>query len=78
MEDNILDQMGIEPFPEDSDEEDFSPPTKKPTSIRLSDATRRHIDQLVAAGHGNQSEVIALAIYGMWRQEQGEQARCQP
>ena len=70
MEENILDGMGIEPFPEGGDEEDFSPPTKKPTSIRLSNATRRQIDWLTEAGHSNQSEVIALAVYGMWRVEQ--------
>ena len=68
MEENILDQMKIEPFPPDSDDEDFSPPQKRPTSIRLSGATKRQIDWLIAAGHGNQSEVIALAVYGMWQQ----------
>ena len=70
MEDNILDQMGIEPFPEDSDDEDFAPPQKIPTSIRLSVATKRQINQLIAAGYGNQSKVIALAVHGMWQQGQ--------
>ena len=69
MEDNILDDIGITPFPPGDDEEDFSPPQKRPTSIRLGDATRRQIDQLIKAGHGNQSEVITLAVYGMWRIE---------
>ena len=68
MEDNILDYRGITPFPPDSDEEDFSPPTKKSTSIRLSVATKRQINQLIAAGYGNQSKVIALAVHGMWQQ----------
>jgi len=69
-EENILDQMEILPFSPASDDEDCAPPTKRPTSIRLSDATKRQIDWLTQQGHGNQSEVIALAVYGMWRVEQ--------
>jgi hypothetical protein len=75
-EENILDQMGITPFPDtdelDIDEREYQPPpTKTKTSVVLSAATRRQIDWLTAQGYGNQSEVIALAVYGMWRVEQG-------
>lgn len=67
-EENILDEMGIPPF-DDNEEEDFAPPTKRPTSIRLSPATTRQLAWLVAAGHGNQSEVIGLAVDRMYRDE---------
>jgi hypothetical protein len=67
--------MGIAPLPDDDDldidEREYQPsPAKRPTSIRLSAATRRQLDWLTAQGHGNQSEVIALAVYGMWLLEQ--------
>lgn len=39
---------------------------EKPTSIRLSPATRRQIQWLSAQGHGNQSKVIALAVWQMY------------
>lgn len=39
---------------------------EKPTSIRLSTATRRQIQWLTAKGHGNQSKVIALAVHQMF------------
>ena len=67
MTENILDSMGVMPFP-DTDEDDAPP--KLPTSIRLSPATKRQIAWLEQAGHGKQSEIIALAVYGMWRVEQ--------
>jgi len=74
-EENILDQMGIKPFPDDDsldiDEVAYQPPpAKTKTSVVLSNATRRQLDWLTAQGHGNQSEVIALAVYGMWLLEQ--------
>lgn len=42
---------------------------EKPTSIRLSPATRRQIQWLSAQGHGNQSKVIALAVHQMFCME---------
>lgn len=53
-------QMAAEPL-----ELDETQP-EKPTSIRLSPATRRQIQWLTAQGHGNQSKVIALAVYQMF------------
>jgi len=47
---------------------------EKPTSIRLSSATRRQIQWLSAQGHGNQSKVIALAVYQMFCMEKSGQA----
>lgn len=47
---------------------------EKPTSIRLSPATRRQIQWLSAQGHGNQSKVIALAVHQMFCMENTGQA----
>ena len=47
---------------------------EKPTSIRLSTATRRQIQWLTAQGHGNQSKVIALAVHQMFCMEKSGQA----
>lgn len=55
--------MGTEPL-----ELDEAQP-EKPTSIRLSTATRSQIKWLEAQGHGNQSKVIALAVYRMYCME---------
>lgn len=43
---------------------------KQATSIRLSEATKKQIAWLIEQGHGNQTEVIALAIYSMYLREQ--------
>ena len=47
---------------------------EKPTSIRLSPATRRQIQWLTTQGHGNQSKVIALAVHQMFCMEKSGHA----
>lgn len=44
---------------------------EKPTSIRLTAATRRQIKWLTSRGHGNQSAVIAKAVQMMTALEAG-------
>lgn len=61
-------QMAAEPL-----ELDEAQP-EKPTSIRLSPATRRQIKWLESQGHGNQSKVIALAVYRMYCMEKSGHA----
>lgn len=61
--DEAFQQMGSAPL-----EPDEAQP-EKPTSIRLSPATRRQIQWLSEQGHGNQSKIIALAVHAMYVME---------